>query len=262
MRIRTLLASCVIALAIVALWASMPQAYPTYSQGRISHPAGSPRCRTTDVTGCQEPFGNCRTCHGDFRATNEENSRPYLRDEYVSNSDGKTWSTVYQEVTASEPEEEVGLHDIHRHVMVDKLGSSRCDVCHLATGRYPVILDFSATTALAPTSCMGCHGRNEDAGNDNVSGGLGAGLRQHHTVSGVTECKTCHEDADPALYTPVGENVPPANYFSPDPEFPNKPTDPCNQHGEEDYAGIRKGLDNDGDGKYDMADRDCRPSKK
>jgi hypothetical protein len=56
----------------------------------------------------------------------------------------------------------------------------------------------------------------------------------------------------------VGENVLPPYYFTPDAEFPNKPTDPCNQHGEEDYAGIREGLDNDGDGKYDQSDRDCQ----
>ncbi len=111
---------------------------------------------------------------------------------------------------------------------------------------------------MEPISCGGCHGRNEDAGNDPISAGLGAGLRQHHTNAGVTECKTCHSDADPANYTPVGENVLPPNYFTPDPEFPNQPTDPCNRHGQEDYAGGRDGLDNDGDGRYDKRDRDCR----
>ena len=98
----------------------------------------------------------------------------------------------------------------------------------------------------------------EDAGNDSIFGGLGAGLRQHHTNAGVTECKTCHADADPVNYTPVGEDVLPPYYFTPDPEFPNKPTDPCNQKGEEDYAGGPKGLDNDGDGSYDMSDFDCQ----
>jgi hypothetical protein len=181
-----------------------------------------------------------------------------LRDEYISNTDGKTWDEIYQEVDADAPEEEIGLHDIHRHIMLDKLSRSRCDTCHLDSGRYPVLLNFSATTFLAPIGCVGCHGRQEDAGNDSISGGLGAGLRQHHTNAGITECKTCHADADPANYTPVGEDVLPPNYFTPDPEFPNKPTDPCNQHGEEDYAGIRKGLDNDGDGRYDKKDRDCR----
>ena len=257
MRKRTLIAPGVIALMTLALWAPKSEAYGTYSFGQIAHPAGSSRCRATD-DGCEESFGNCKTCHGHFRATNEDNSRPMLRDEYVSHTDGKLWDEKYQEVDADEPDEEIGLHDIHRNIMLDKLGRSRCDVCHLEDARYPVFLSFSATEDLVPISCMGCHGRDEDAGNDTMSQGLGAGLRQHHTNSGITECKTCHADADPANYTPVGENVLPPNYFTPDPEFPNKPTDPCNQHGEEDYAGIRKGLDNDGDGRYDKKDRDCR----
>ena len=258
MRKRTLIAPGVIALVTLALWAPKSEAYSTYSEGEITHPAGSSRCRATDTEGCEEPYGNCRTCHGQYRATNADNSRPMLRDEYISNTDGKTWDEIYQEVDADAPEEEIGLHDIHRHIMVDKLSRSRCNVCHLESGRYPVLLNSSATSDLGAISCMGCHGRDEDAGNDSISGGLGAGLRQHHTNAGVMDCKTCHEDADPANYTPVGENVLPPYYFKPDPEFPNKPTDPCNQLGEEDYAGIREGLDNDGDGKYDMSDRDCR----
>jgi hypothetical protein len=262
MKIKTLLASCVIALAIVALSAPITQAYPTYSQGKITHPPGSSRCRTTDLEGCQEPFGNCRTCHGDFRATDETNSRPYLRDEYVSLADGKTWREIYTEVTETEPVLEIGLHEVHRHIIVDKLSRSRCDVCHQdrnTVGRYPVILSSSATTELAPIGCAGCHGRQEDADN---GAGLSAGLRQHHTNAGVSACKGCHWDADPANYTPVGENVPPPNYFTPDPEFPNKPTDPCNQRRAEDYAGGPTGLDNDGDGKYDMGDRDCNADRK
>ncbi|HSS65587.1 MAG TPA: hypothetical protein VLS27_14240, partial [Gammaproteobacteria bacterium] len=200
-------------------------------------------------------------CHGHFRATNEDNDTPFLRDVYISPTDGQPWSEIYQEVTASEPEEEIGLHDIHRHIMLDKLSSSRCNVCHTrpVPGFYPVSLNSSSTTDLEPISCVGCHGRYEDMGNDGISAGLGAGLRQHHTNAGITECKTCHEDADPANYTPVGENVPPPFYFTPDAEFPNKPTNACNSNGEEDYAGGWQGLDNDGDGIYDVFDPDCRP---
>jgi hypothetical protein len=182
-----------------------------------------------------------------------------LRDEYISPTDGKRWRENYTEVDETEPDEEIGLHDIHRHIMLDKLSGSRCDTCHTRPpGFYPVSLNSSTSTSLEPISCMGCHGRREDAGNDSISEGLGAGLRQHHTNAGITDCKTCHTDADPANYTPVGEDVLPPYYFTPDPEFPNKPTDPCNQHGEEDYAGIRRGLDNDGDAKYDMSDHDCQ----
>jgi hypothetical protein len=247
---------CCLALAVVIVSTPPAEAYPTYSEGKVMHPPGSSRCRVTDEEGCEEAYGFCKTCHGHFRATDEDNSRPMLRDPYFSPVDGRPWSAVYTEVTETEPALEVGLHDIHRHVMLDKFGSSRCDVCHMESGRYPVILDSSATDDLEPIGCVGCHGRREDEG---VDSGLGAGLRQHHTNAGVTECKTCHADADPANYTPVGEDVLPPNYFTPDPEFPNKPTDPCNAHGEEDYAGGPSGLDNDGDGSYDKSDPDCRP---
>jgi hypothetical protein len=187
-----------------------------------------------------------------------------LRDEYISPTDGKRWREIFTSADpGSEPEDEIGLHDIHRHIMLDEDDGdvSGCDTCHqdrATVGRYPVFLNSSATTYFEPIGCMGCHGRNEDAGNDSISQGLGAGLRQHHTNAGVTECKTCHEDADPANYTPVGENVLPPFYFTPDDVFLNKPTTPCNQHRQEDYAGRRPGLDNDGDGRYDKRDRDCR----
>lgn len=246
MKKTTLVASGVIALATMILWAPPSEAYSTYSEFKIF-----------GARGVSEPVGNCKTCHGDFQATNEEDSNPSQRDEYVSAGDGKVWNEVYAEWDETEPDDEIGLHDVHRHVMLDKLSRSKCDTCHLSTGRYPVVLNFSATTFLEPIGCVGCHGRQEDA--DAGGEGLGAGLRQHHTNAGVPVCKTCHEDADPALFTPVGENVLPPNYFAPDPEFPNKPTDPCNQRRNEDYAGGPKGLDNDGDGSYDMADSDCTP---
>ncbi len=251
MKIAPIFLFCGIALVLMTISPAPAEAYPTYSAAKVSHPAGSPRCRATDVSGCEEPVGNCQTCHGQFRATNEENSRPYLRDEYVSPSDGRTWSVLYQEVGAEEVEKEIGLHDIHRHVMVDKIGGSRCNVCHMSGGRYPVYLFMSeGGEGLEPISCTGCHGR---PGED------GAGLRQHHANSGVNVCKTCHEDADPANYTPVGEDVLPSYYAAPNDIFVNKPTDPCNQRGDEDYAGGPRGLDNDGDGRYDKSDLDCQP---
>jgi hypothetical protein len=240
-----ILASCCIALGAMITSAPPAEAYGTYSQGKVTNPAGA-----------QEAFGNCKTCHGGFRDT-----------DYSSFTDGKAWSEIYTSLEpGSEPEEENGLHDIHRHIMVDEDnprgsgGPSSCDVCHLETGRYPVVLSFSASDyLLPPISCMGCHGRAEDAGNDSASEGLGAGLRQHHTNAGVKECMTCHADADPENYAPVGEDVLPPYYSAPDDEFQNKPTDPCNPHGEEDYAAGPKGLDNDGDGRNDKSDPDCRP---
>jgi len=236
--------------ALAAMTFSPPpaQAWDTYSAEEYPSWLGNP------------PVGNCQTCHGQFRATNEENRRPYLRDEYFSLADGQPWSVFY------DGEEEVGLHDIHRHVMIDS-----CSTCH-GGSRYPVYLSRTEfvdpdgkVTAGDGISCAGCHGRQEDAGvaitDENGTiidyAGSGAGLRQHHTNAGVNVCKTCHADADPARYTPVGEDFLPLYYA--EAAFVNGPTNPCNPHGEEDYAATKLGLDNDGDGLYDKQDPDCRP---
>jgi cysteine-rich repeat protein len=170
---------------------------------------------------------NCRGCHGDFRNSGYQGT------------DGEFWG--------DDP------HDVHRRVMV----SSDCSTCHGA-GFFPVGIGFSA-------GCVGCHGRADDVGNDSLSAGYGAGLRQHHTNAGAPPdgdgllCADCHSDADPGFYTPVGEDILPDYYFMPmpDPEHPDKPTDSCNPNGEEDYAGTTRGLDNDGDGCYDQDDTDC-----
>ncbi|MHC4065896.1 MAG: hypothetical protein ACYSUI_15555, partial [Planctomycetota bacterium] len=176
---------------------------------------------------------NCRACHGDFRAGS-----------YISLSDGQNWGN---------------LHDLHRFDMLD----NDCITCHVSPGSFPVETDSSGGGAgFDPIGCMGCHGRDEDMGNDSISMGRGAGLRQHHFNTGVTLCTGCHTDADPLNYTPVGEDVPPPYYFTPDPNHPNKPTDSCNPNGEEDYAGNAEGLDNDGDNAYDeAADGDCSPAQ-
>jgi hypothetical protein len=259
---KILIRFAIVVVATLAFWVPKSEAYPTYSEGKIEHPAGSDRCRSTDTEGCEEQFGNCKTCHGHFRATDEENSRPMLRDEYISNTDGKRWREVFTSLDpGSEPEDEIGLHDIHRHIMLDEDDPdvSACATCHTPPGFYPVFLGSSSATYFEPFGCVGCHGRLEDAGNDGeTSDGLGAGLRQHHTNAGITECKTCHRDADPENYTPVGEDVLPPNYFTPDDVFLNKPTDSCNRRRAEDYSGRSKGLDNDGDGRTDRRDRDCR----
>ena len=173
---------------------------------------------------------NCAGCHGDFRAN-----------DYTSLSDGQSWGN---------------LHNLHRSTML----SGDCDACHLASGRFPVPLDESAGgTGLDPIGCMGCHGRAEDnvAGNPSFPNGLGAGLRQHHTNAGVTDCLECHADANPANYTPVGENVLPPYFANPGTGHPNIPTDSCNDDGSENFAGAMAGLDNDGDQLYDGADTDC-----
>ncbi len=165
---------------------------------------------------------NCRACHGNFR----DNA-------YVSLSDGQDWGN---------------LHNIHRF---DMLGGD-CDTCHISSSqRFPVYTSSSGGGAgFDPIGCVGCHGRLEDQA-------AGAGLRRHHWNAGVALCAGCHADANPANYTPVGEDVLPPYYFTPDTNHPDKPTDPCNPSGGEDYAGISEGLDNDGDDLYDGNDPDC-----
>ena len=172
---------------------------------------------------------NCGSCHGDFRSNT-----------YISLSDGQLWGN---------------LHNIHRQTMV----SGDCNTCH-GSSTFPVLLASSdGGDGLDPIGCMGCHGREEDTGAGNPEGpnGYGAGLRQHHHNSGVTACAACHQDADPADYTPVGEDVLPPYYANPGANHPTIPTGPCNEDGSENFAGDPQGQDNDGDGAYDGDDGDC-----
>jgi hypothetical protein len=149
-------------------------------------------------------------------------------------------------------------HNMH---VADMLNND-CSTCHSEPGVFfPVTLDLSFGGAgLQPIACMGCHGREDDMGNDSVSLGRGAGLRQHHWNTGTTFCVGCHSDSNPAAYTPAGENVAPDYYLTPDGAHPLKPTNACNPSGEEnrdgDPAGL--GLDNDGDNFYDTNDLNCQ----
>jgi len=182
----------------------------------------------SDVLAYGDYAGGCDNCHGEFDAS-----------PYTSLSDGSSWTD--------------GLHLVHRN---DMLGGD-CNTCHTTGGRKPVVLDSSnGGDGLSAISCVGCHGRDQDGGNDSVSGGLGAGLRQHHTTAGVTTCTGCHSDAVLANYTPVGEDVLPNYYASPGTGH-TIPSSSCNPSGEEDFAGTALGLDNDGDGTYDTSDANC-----
>ncbi|MDH3446066.1 MAG: hypothetical protein OEN50_19235, partial [Deltaproteobacteria bacterium] len=128
-----------VALVAMALLAPPVQAYPTYSAGTL-----------TDSEGNESSVGYCQTCHGDFRD-----------EDAAQLSDGEPWSVLYKEVeNPPPPVEERGLHDVHRHVMVDKIGSSRCNVCHTRPpGFYPVLLGSSTGSDPLPgLGCVGCHG--------------------------------------------------------------------------------------------------------
>jgi hypothetical protein len=168
----------------------------------------------------------CVDCHGSFLAS-----------PYTSLADKQSWGS--------------SLHEVHRTTMLGR----DCNTCHYGSGRTPVYLNMSnGGTGFPPDGCVGCHGRAED---NNGVGTSGAGLRQHHYRAGKTICADCHDDAIPSSYKPVGENIAPPYYFTPDDAHPNKPTDSCNPSGEEDFAGTAIGLDNDGDGLYDGNDPDC-----
>ena len=173
---------------------------------------------------------NCRACHGNFRSNS-----------YTSPVDGENWGNI---------------HNLHRSTML----SGDCEACHSSSGQFPVLMDGSAGgIGLAPIGCVGCHGRDEDnvAENPSFPNGLGAGLRQHHTNAGVSACIGCHDDADPANYTPVGEEILPPYYANPGTGHGNMPTASCNDDGSENFAGATIGLDNDGDLDYDMTDAGC-----
>ena len=121
-------------------------------------------------------------------------------------------------------------HDTHA------AAANSCNDCH---GGFPPVL----------TNCTQCHGRTQDGGGDDISDGLGRGLRQHHQGAGILICATCHGDTTgPAG---VGENVPPS--FYPGPANLN----PCDGS-EERFTSFTISLDNDGDGFTDGADSDCQ----
>jgi cysteine-rich repeat protein len=156
--------------------------------------------------------GGCDGCHGGFRDGG-----------YVSNQDGVAWND--------------SLHGGHQ-------GFADCTACHQQIGDNPLIAGPSGDGF---DSCMGCHGRDEDANNMGTGPGRGAGLRQHHWVNGIQgTCSGCHPDSNPANFTPVGEDVPGARNA-------DLGIDPCN-----DAVFGAFGSDNDGDNLYDGDDPDCQ----
>jgi hypothetical protein len=168
---------------------------------------------------------NCAAsgCHGDFNSGS-----------YVSNKDGFAWGT--------------DLMTGHLNFIPD----GDCNTCHQSGPKGTVSIDFSIS-ATRPKSCVGCHGRDEDATGSGAALQIGDGLRAHHSRAGVSTCAVCHS----ADTTPVGEHVIPFNY---DPTRGNVAdlTDSCADGQFEVSPGVlRAGLDNDGDGVADSADTDC-----
>jgi len=174
---------------------------------------------------------NCRACHGDFRASPYSERAP----------GGGIWPD--------------GLMDTHEGNIVP----GDCGFCHSSGPRFPVLTNSSTgVTGFAGLSCVGCHGRLEDA--TSGTDGAGAGLRQHHWRAGVETCIDCHADADPNAKSTADESTSPPHFRDPAAaSHPNIPTNACNPRPTftEDIAGSTKGLDNDGDGIYDENDSDC-----
>lgn len=131
-------------------------------------------------------------------------------------------------------------HDTHATLSNDDCGS-----CHDGVqGRDNTPLD----------NCVRCHGRDADAGGDNISTGVGRGLRLHHVTVGAAACGNCHSDATGPVG--VGEHVLPS--FFPQ-ALGGAGIDSCDGS-EEQFASSSVSLDNDGDGLTDAADPDCGPA--
>jgi len=123
------------------------------------------------------------------------------------------------------------------------LAGNACSTCHGGS--------INNNPPLA--NCVTCHGRDEDAGGDGISNGIGRGLRRHHVVTGKAACDACHSDAALTAAPGVGEHVPPFYYANgANPMALNS----CDGS-EEKFASASVSLDNDGDGQTDGADDDC-----
>ena len=151
-------------------------------------------------------------------------------------------------------------HEMHRG---NSNMNTECDLCHTSgDGRNPFIGSSDGTNNNTGYGCVGCHGRLEDAGNDSLSAGLGAGLRQHHYNTGITGCANCHTDSNPINYTPVGEHVFPPYFGTVDTnaDMPCNPGQTVNANENWTTGGDFIGLDNDGDVLWDaISDPDCMP---
>lgn len=185
-----------------------------------------------DDTAPDPDLTNCAACHGPFNS-----------------------GSAYSEL---EPGGGVWPNDLMTTHEQDMLGGD-CDTCHSTGGRTPVYLNTSrGGDGLMAISCVGCHGRLQDA-TAGITDGAGAGLRRHHIGTGASDCwETCHNhaDADPGSLPVdlVGEDVLPEYYANPGTGH-SIPTSPCNSS--ENIAGSSNGQDNDGDLLYEGADPDC-----
>jgi hypothetical protein len=148
------------------------------------------------------------------------------------------------------------LHDMH---VGNGLFTSNCNNCHKSNGDNPIMNE--GLLAGFFFSCTGCHGNDYGKRNGTNIVMEGHNLRWRHVKQqGVTVCLDCHDlDTEP-----FPESVIPFAYTDTNAQV--NITDGCNADGTEDGdeswkipdpAPETEGLDNDGDGIYDMADPDC-----
>ena len=161
----------------------------------------------------------CNTCHGPF----------YTSAKYQSPNGGALWPA--------------SVHDVHRQAAY--MGTE-CGMCH-GSGGFFTWKSYGAA-GLTGYGCSGCHGQ--------IVKGVpkGFGLRARHLWAGDKVCLDCHKDDG----APAPESTLPYYYG----HSVTKAKSSCNDDApvfSEDFSGNGQGLDNDGDGVYDLADPDCNP---
>jgi hypothetical protein len=132
-------------------------------------------------------------------------------------------------------------HDMHR---ASTSMATACNLCHLGANRTPVYTWQSTGTANnAGVGCSGCHEP--------------LGLRAHHAANGVTDCVDCHTDGPPPA-----EGTKPPYYGTVDTRANNPGNTVQVANTNENWSiGDFLGLDNDGNGLYDLADYVIGPFK-
>jgi len=134
-----------------------------------------------------------------------------------------------------------GKHGMHRN---SSDMDTDCALCHSSgDNRNPYIGSSDGIPGeVAGLGCTGCH--------------VASGLRAHHIANNVPDdCYDCHDEE-----IPPAESESPLYYGT----AYTKANNPCNdalvsKTNENWSVGDFKGLDNDGDNLYDLADFDCGP---
>lgn len=126
-------------------------------------------------------------------------------------------------------------HEMHR---ASTSMNTACALCHTSSdNRNPYTWTSDGTGNNTGLGCSGCH--------------EGPGLRRHHEVNGITFCYDCHDPNE----VPSPENVKPPYYGTPDTRADNPGNTVLAANTNENWSvGDFIGLDNDGNGLYDLAD--------